>query len=63
MCYEYNVFALHLFLKIMKTKHYIIILLIFIFLYKKVFSAFYFTEIMPNVDQETIDEYVQITYD
>ncbi|MDD3793701.1 MAG: PKD domain-containing protein [Candidatus Gracilibacteria bacterium] len=47
----------------MKTKYYFIVLLIFIFLYKNVFGAFYFTEIMPNVAEETIDEYVQITYD
>jgi len=47
----------------MKTKYYFIVILIFIFLYKNVFSAFYFSEVMPNVVDETIDEYVQISYD
>lgn len=56
-------FLLSIYFLIMKTKYYFIVLLIFIFLYKNVFGAFYFTEIMPNVAEETIDEYVQITYD
>jgi len=56
-------FLLSIYFLKMKTKYYFIVILIFIFLYKNVFSAFYFSEVMPNVVDETIDEYVQISYD
>ncbi|NVP18032.1 hypothetical protein HUU51_04925 [Candidatus Gracilibacteria bacterium] len=46
-----------------KTKNFIIVLLIFIFLYKNVFSSFYFSEVMPFTENDVTDEYIQITYD
>lgn len=51
------------FIKMIKTKNFIIVLLIFIFLYKNVFSSFYFSEVMPFTENDVTDEYIQITYD
>ncbi|MDD2907158.1 MAG: PKD domain-containing protein [Candidatus Gracilibacteria bacterium] len=46
----------------MKTKI-IIYVLLFLILIQKVFGNFYISEILPNTDDDTIDEYVGIIYD
>ena len=47
----------------MKKNLYIFIFILFIFLVQKVFTSFSITEIYPNTIDDTIEEYVQITYD
>lgn len=47
----------------MKIKLYILIFIPFIFLVQKVFTSFSITEIYPNTNEDTTEEYVQITYD
>ncbi len=47
----------------MKKNLYIFIIILFIFLVQKVFTSFSITEIYPNTNEDTTEEYVQITYD
>lgn len=46
----------------MKNKYYIYIFIISIVLFQKVFWNFYIKEVLPNTDNDTLDEYVWILY-
>ncbi len=47
----------------MKNKYYIFIIVLSVILFQRVFSNFSIKEVLPNTDDDTIEEYVWISYD
>ncbi|MDD3144491.1 MAG: PKD domain-containing protein [Candidatus Gracilibacteria bacterium] len=47
----------------MKNKYYIIIFIVSIILFQRVFGNFSIKEVLPNTDDDTVEEYVGIKYD
>lgn len=63
MCYKYNIFAPPNYYIFMKKNLYIFIIIAFLFFVQRVFTSFSITEIYPNTDNDTKEEYIEITYD